>query len=613
MLKKSSRLLVLFPVSASLIGTGAFGLQGELELEPKKPVVEDPPPPPPPPPPEDWPVDPKTAQRILDFLNGVSSDGEITAVTGVDAATAQQILAIRGKLDGSLASLYDLNEVWSTSFAAFSQFHSVFGPAAMGMWETMPYDMPFSPAHSIMLHTGLVLLFPESNSTQTTQWDPTDEVTGTFINPDNSPAFSQFCSHHAQLSDGRILAAGGGGGSPSINSDQAHIFDPDAGTNGVWTQISDMNFERWYPTVVNLGYPNMLIVGGRQSNGQTAEKIEMYNELTGNFTVVSGPPADPDGADFDWPPLYAGLHQVPTGQILFTRTGFSGNSPLIGTQYFEWTDFTNPTTGVWTDTNPLAFPNRTDGISIQILTPTNDILEQKARVAVFGGGQSSVPTRVTAEILDAENLALGPTWTRLPDMAEPRHHCQGVALPDGQLLIYGGADHGNNGMVGSFTSELFDPSTDTFSLGDSMQYARGYHSVAALLPSGKVMASGGISGALERKIEVYSPPYLFRGPRPTITSAPSLVHHGNLFDVVTPDVSQIDKVVLVRPIAYTHQTDSEQRVLQLPFTRDVAGGKVTATAPDAIHPHPHAPRGYYMLFILDCDGVPSEGQFVHLH
>lgn len=575
------------------------------------PGPEPVPEPEPDPAPEDWPVDPKTAKRILDYLNGAKEATALADETGLGVATAKEILELRSMMKGdAFTSLANLNSVWSTNYSAFALMMAMCGPATMGRWDLMPYSLPWSPVNSVMLKNGLVLLYEEANTPNTLLWDPTDQTVGTLISPDNSPTVSQWCSHTVQLSDGRILSVGGAGGGPNSNSDQAHIFDPDAGTNGVWTQIGDMNFERWYPTVVAMGYPNSLIVGGVQGNFVTVKQLEIYNEITNTFTVVPGP-----ASELEWDPTYPGLQPIPTGQIVFTRTGFWPAPPTPTSQFFTWDDFTNPVTGTWVNLGPMNFDDRIDGISITFLTPTDDPEEQKARVGVFGGGKSDVTARRTAEIIDAENLLAGDPWTALPNMTEDRIHCQGILMPDGKAVLFGGLESHGGGGTGSLTSDIFDPCTDTFTTADSLTYARGYHAVAALLPSGQVMAAGGVGfgGAADLTIEVFNPPYLFRGPRPTITSVPSLVHHGSSFDIDTPDATKIEKVVLVRPVSYTHQTESEQRVLQLEFTRDAANDRVTATAPDGIHPHPHAPRGYYMLFILDCDGIPSVGQFVHLH
>lgn len=138
---------------------------------------------------------------------------------------------------------------------------------------------------------------------------------------------------------------------------------------------------------------------------------------------------------------------------------------------------------------------------------------------------------------------------------------------------------------------------------------RDYHSVAILLPSGQVM----IAGWQDTHIEVYSPPYVFAA-RPTITAIPAMVHHGQTFTIDSPDAPSIAKVVLIRPMAVTHQTDAEQRVLEMPLTHDPANPtQVSLVAPHGGHPHAVAPKGYYMLFAVKNDGVPSEGKFIFLH
>ncbi len=607
------RTLVLVLVSFSTIALGTRGFAQKLTPEHAElgPAAE------PKPGPGDWDkmVDPKTTDRILEYLNDAPSAQALADDTGLELGAAQLIINIRDG-DGKgfeattgLTSLAQLQPVWGAYLSAFAILHCKFGPATFGRWDTLPYEAPWSPVNTILLKNGLVMFFEETNSVRTTQWDPSDLANPIFLDPDNDPQVSQWCSQTVQLSDGRILSVGGGGGGPNFNSDQAHIFDPLAGTNGVWTRISDMNFERWYPSVVALGYPNFLIVGGTQSGGGgTVGPMEIYNEVTNTFTVVPGA-----SSELFWTPLYPGLHQVGNGQIVFTRTGFAGSPPTPLTQFFEWTDFTNPTTGTWFDLAPLAFSNRTEAMSFQFTSRDDDpAVEYRSRIAVFGGAQNPAPVSVTAEIIDAEDLVVGDPWTRLPDMAEPRNHCQGIILPDGKAILWGGASHGNNGLTGSFTSELFDPCSNTFIRQDSLQYARGYHSAAALLPSGKVLASGGIAGPLEKTMEVYSPPYLFKGPRPRITSAPAVVEHRQTFNIGTPQATEIDKVVLVRPVSNTHNTDSEQRALELLFTRDIANNRVTATAPGGTSPYPHSPRGYYLLFILNCKGVPSVGKFIFL-
>ena len=150
---------------------------------------------------------------------------------------------------------------------------------------------------------------------------------------------------------------------------------------------------------------------------------------------------------------------------------------------------------------------------------------------------------------------------------------------------------------------------------------RQYHSTALLLPDGRVLSSGGgICGAcdsqgyLAKNAEVFSPPYLFQkdgsgalATRPTITSAPGSVAYNTAFTINTPAASSIGKVALVRLGAVTHSVNMEQRYVPLSFT--AGSGNLTATAPLNAN---IAPPGYYMLFVIGTDGVPSVANMVRV-
>ena len=113
-------------------------------------------------------------------------------------------------------------------------------------------------------------------------------------------------------------------------------------------------------------------------------------------------------------------------------------------------------------------------------------------------------------------------------------------------------------------------------------------------------------------MEIYKPPYLFTSsgalaPRPTITSAPAVVGYGQTFSISTPNAASISKVMLMRPGSNTHAFDFEQRLIYTYFTK--GSGTLSVTAPTT---QGAAPPGYYMLFLLDTNGVPSVAKFVQL-
>src|SRR4029077_2433529 len=106
-------------------------------------------------------------------------------------------------------------------------------------------------------------------------------------------------------------------------------------------------------------------------------------------------------------------------------------------------------------------------------------------------------------------------------------------------------------------------------------------------------------------IEIYQPAYLFNpdgslAARPSVTAAPSSITYGNNFTVQTPDAANISSAVLVRNGTVTHAFGMDQRMVGMSFT--AGSGSLSVTAPPSGN---IAPPGYYMLFILNSNGVPS--------
>jgi hypothetical protein len=100
--------------------------------------------------------------------------------------------------------------------------------------------------------------------------------------------------------------------------------------------------------------------------------------------------------------------------------------------------------------------------------------------------------------------------------------------------------------------------------------------------------------------EIFSPPYLFRGPRPTITAAPTSIGWGRTITIPTHDASRIDHAVLVRNTAVTHLTDGDQRTVILPVVSRTPGTVTLAEPPTSAV----APPGPYLLFL---DATSAEG------
>ena len=180
-----------------------------------------------------------------------------------------------------------------------------------------------------------------------------------------------------------------------------------------------------------------------------------------------------------------------------------------------------------------------------------------------------------------------------------------VLLPDGKVLAVGG---GRGGTYANpvLQSELFDPATETWSVMASQQAPRVYHGTAVLLPDGRVLSAGHDNGGYQTTGEVYSPPYLFKGARPTIAGAPSSVGYGAQFSVSTPDAGSIERIALLRPSSTTHSLNQDQRSVDLAFSVTDANTLSVAAPGGGIE----APPGPYMLFLISASGVPSVASFI---
>ncbi|MGH3858069.1 Ig-like domain-containing protein, partial [Actinokineospora sp.] len=188
-----------------------------------------------------------------------------------------------------------------------------------------------------------------------------------------------------------------------------------------------------------------------------------------------------------------------------------------------------------------------------------------------------------------------------------RRQINATLLPDGKVLVTGGtAAPGFNDPSGAVhAAELWDPTTEDWTtLASSSGIPRVYHSAALLLPDGRVLSTGG-NGYPDT--EIYSPPYLFKGTRPTISSAPPSVAYGQSLFVGTPDALTISKVTMLRLSSVTHAFNESQYINELSFSQTTGGLDVTAP------PHGNvAPPGHYLLFILNGSVVPSVAKFVQL-
>jgi len=183
---------------------------------------------------------------------------------------------------------------------------------------------------------------------------------------------------------------------------------------------------------------------------------------------------------------------------------------------------------------------------------------------------------------------------------------QAVLLPNRKVLETGGGLHNRADPV--YEASIYDPVANAFAPVGADPVERMYHSESFLLPDGRVASIGSNpgNGSFETRISLYTPAYLFKSGRPVINS----VTNTNWAYGSTQPV-KVSKTIasasLLRPAAVTHSSDPNQRLVDLPLT--VTGGAVSLN----VTSNPNlAPPGWYMLTVVDANGVPSAAKWIHL-
>jgi hypothetical protein len=431
----------------------------------------------------------------------------------------------------------------------------------MGEWSA-PFDWPSVAVHLHLLPSGRVLSWGRQGVPQV--YDPS---TGSF-----SPAPSStmvFCAGHTFLADGRLLVSGGHlddrRGLPDAN-----IYD---GAVGGWTAIQPMHFARWYPTNITLANGEVLALAGTDAAGEEVEVPEIW-----------------DGSS--WRLLSGARRALP----YYPRTFVAPNGLVFYAGELQESGYLDPAgEGRWVPVGPSRYGRRDYGSAV---------MYAPGKVMILGGSDppDGAPT-ATAELIDLNSPA--PSWRYTESMSFARRHLNATLLPDGQVLVTGGTSAaGFSERSGAVrTAEIWNANTEQWKVLAHGRVSRVYHSTTLLLRDGRVLHAGSGDGpGLPRELsaELYSPPYLFHGPRPVILQAPSRVGYDQPFLVTTTSPGEIVRVTLVRLGSVTHAFDQSQRFVDLSLQRTAGGLTVRSPASSSV-----APPGPYLLAILNGAGVPS--------
>jgi galactose oxidase len=439
------------------------------------------------------------------------------------------------------------------------------------------------PTHAMLLPNGKVFyMLSYGAGSHPYLWDSNGGLNTSPVATTQAP-YNTFCAGHSSMADGNILITGGHV-CDYVGENRASIFNWSTNT---WQSLPTMNDKRWYPTNTTLANGDVLVVSGTTVDNKTFDKIpQVFQASSKTWRTLSSAVLQQS--------LYPYMYLAPNGKVF-------NAGPNPDTRFLSTTG-----SGAWSFVgNTLYNKHRDYGSSV---------MYRPGQVMIVGGGgdwhtgADPQPTN-TAETIDLTSAT--PTWKWAAPMNFRRRQMNATILPDGTVLATGGTSSGgtnafDDGTLAVHAAEVWNPDANTWTVLASNTVYRGYHSFALLLPDGTVLSAGGqVAGC---NAEIFSPPYLFKGARPTISTLSfSSVNYGQTQFVPTPDSSSISKVTWLRLGSVTHAFNQDQRFTQLSFTKTTNGLNVVFPS-DANS----SPPGYYMLFILNSLGVPSKAKILRI-
>lgn len=305
-----------------------------------------------------------------------------------------------------------------------------------------------------------------------------------------------------------------------------------------------------------------------------------------------------------------------------------------------------------TPLQPRTFPSSATSVLLPLEFPL-----YSPTVLLCGGSSGDMPNpQALSDCYTIKPQEAYCEWERDDDMPNgPQVMSDPILLPDGKVLLIGGAQKGSAGGYQAddpvLSPILYDPKATNGSRWTTMPATtipRLYHSSAVLLPSGEVIVAGsnpavsysetgGVSSIwpifynnghiaalyqqqnetstypTEYRVEIFSPPYMESTNRPIIHSAPANITYGTNFNMnagylkgayVRGDI----QISLIAGGFHTHGMGMGMRSVHMGFEAIANSRDFTVYGPrDATV----MPPGIYLLFITS-DGIPSEGRWISL-
>ena len=250
-----------------------------------------------------------------------------------------------------------------------------------------------------------------------------------------------------------------------------------------WTAAGDMAVSRVGHQATRLQSGDVLVTGGYSAPAVVyTATAELYSPSSNSWTsagVMS---------------ITRVAHKatlLPSGKVLIT----GGINVPSGPKYLSSSELYDPASKSFSATGSMSSTRHEHAA----------VLLNSGKVLVAGGTMNGVTSVATAELYDPATGTFIPTGS----MASARSTPTATLLASGKVLVTGG-----HVVAGGLTqdvtdsAEIYDPSTGTWEPAGAMDEPRALHA-ATLLPSGKVLISGGFtyypSLKLYSSAELYDP------------------------------------------------------------------------------------------------------------
>lgn len=487
-----------------------------------------------------------------------------------------------------------------------------FGPAIT--WPVIPIHMVLLPDGRVMTY-GTDEAGNQGSTLHYAVWDPAwmpgqpGAGTSPFEVLPNTTGTDLFCTTQLLLPQtGQVLMVGGDrvvNGVRNYASADLNIFDPVAKT--LTKQPTPMAFRRWYGTAVTTANGEQLVLGGRDDRdiGATARRPatvatyaptpEVYTPGVG-WRLLTGATSNDafgfTGANWNYPEAWL----APNGRVIT----ISNNGLIYSIDH----------TGSGSITQVPGKLRNTASLTPSVMYAPGKILSTRNGTFV--------------QLVDINGAR--PVVSNAAPSSVYRRWGFTTVLADGTVWMNGGSSDGLNDSLSSaiYTTELWNPATNTWTMTAPAAQPRMYHGTSLLLANGTVLTGGGGAPGPAKQLnsEVYFPPYLFNpdgsfAQRPQIASVSSQsMGWSEGFNVEMADDATVERVTLVRFGSSTHGLNTEQRHMDLPFVQ--SGNQLQLTTPSL---NTVAPPGFYLLFVFTentefTDGVkrlvPSEAKVIRL-